>query len=48
MGKLFKIILGVILLYIGGKMVYNNLKPKKEEKSDIKIPLDTKTDDIDF
>jgi len=32
MGKLFKIILGVILVYIGGKMVYNNVKGKKDEE----------------
>jgi putative Mn2+ efflux pump MntP len=49
MGKLFKIILGVILVYIGGKMVYNNVKGKKDEEFNFNDFKDLKAiKDIEF
>jgi hypothetical protein len=49
MGKLLKIIFGVILVYIGGKIIYNNVKSKKEESFDLESFKNLKAiKDIEF
>ena len=49
MGKLLKIIFGVILVYIGGKIIYNNVKGEKEEKFDLELFKNLKAiKDIEF
>ena len=44
--RLVKIILGVFLTYIGGRMVYRNMKSDLNEVSELKVVK--KLDDINF